>query len=190
MLILFPLSSGCRKKGAVSVTAPVSLPLNHTVVSAPKAITPEIPVIPVPKLVTPPTIPKATAPPNSFDLGEASFRARKYANAARSYEAYLQKNPEASDLDLALFHLGLSLALANTSAKNMSQAEQTLKRLVTEFPGSPYREPAEAILQLQSQVEKLKTDLREKDAKFKLLSEELQKLKDIDLQRRPSAPPY
>ena len=187
---LLSSSSGCRQKTAVPVTAPVSQATKLKADSAPMAITPKVSVMPVSEPVEPITKAKVAAPPSSLDLGEANYQARKYANAARLFEAYLQKNPTSSDRDMVLFRLGMSLALADNSTEDMRRAEQTLKRLVAEYPASPFREPAEAILYLQSQIESLKADLKEKDAKLKLLSEELQKLKEIDLQRRPSSPSY
>ncbi len=123
-------------------------------------------------------------------MGEASFQARNYVKAARSFEDYLRTHPESANRDVVLFRLGLSLALTDSSGRNMRRAEEVLKRLVAEFPGSPYKGPAEFILGLQSQVESLKEDIKEKEARIKLLSEELQKLKEIDLQRRPSRPSY
>ena len=89
---------------------------------------------------------------------------------------------------MVLFRIGLSFALTDGTAGKMHSAEKVLKRLIDEYPKSPYRGPAEFILKLQLQVENLKADLKEKEAKIKLLSEELQKLKEIDLQRRPSRP--
>ena len=57
------------------------------------AITPEIPAPPEPAPVEPVIAPKVAAVPSSLDLGEASFQARNYAKAARSFEDYLKKNP-------------------------------------------------------------------------------------------------
>jgi methyl-accepting chemotaxis protein len=47
---------------------------------------------------------------------------------------------------------------------------------------------AELILGLQAQIEKLKSDVKERDDRIKRLSDELQKLKDIDMQHRPTRP--
>jgi outer membrane protein assembly factor BamD (BamD/ComL family) len=143
----------------------------------------------VPAPAEPAIAPKVAAVPNSLDLGEASFQARNYAKAIRYFEDYLRAHPKAANRDGVLFRLGLSLAM-DSSVRNMRRAEEILKRLVAEFPASPYKGPAEFILGLQLQVESLKEDIKEKEARIKLLSEELQKLKEIDLQRRPSRPSY
>jgi hypothetical protein len=189
LAFLLPLSSGCRKK----VAAPNAVPARNSVKlpadSAPPAITPAVPVPPVPAPVEPAIAPKVATAPNSLELGEASFQARNYVKAAGHFDDYLRAHPKSANRDVVLFRLGLSLAMER-SGRNMRRAEEVLKRLVAEFPGSPYKGPAEFILGLQSQVESLKEDIKEKEARIKLLSEELQKLKEIDLQRRPSRPSY
>jgi hypothetical protein len=189
LAFLLPLCSGCRKKVAAPSVVPVQNSAPLPADSAPPAITPDIPAPSVPEPVEPAMTPKITAVPNSLDLGESSFQARNYVKAVRSYEDYLRTHPKAANRDVVLFRLGLSLIM-DGSVRNMRRAEEVLKRLVAEFPGSPYKGPAEFILGLQSQVESLKEDIKEKEAKIKLLSEELQKLKEIDLQRRPSRPSY
>ena len=190
LAFLLPLFSGCRKKVAAPNAVPAQNSAKLPADSAPQAITPAIPTPSVPLPVEPVIAPKVAVAPNSLDLGEASFQARNYVKAARSFEDYLRKNPGSANRDVVLFRLGLSLALTDSSGRNMRRAEEVLKRLVAEFPGSPYKGPAEVILGLQSQVESLKEDIKEKEARIKLLSEELQKLKEIDLQRRPSRPSY
>ena len=189
LAFLLPLFSGCRKKIAVPNPVPVENSAKLPADSAPPAITPPIPEPSVPAPVEPVIEPKVAATPTSLDLGDASFQARNYVKAARYYYDYLRTYPKSADRDGVLFRLGLSLAM-DSSGRNMRRVEEVLKRLVTEFPGSPYRSPAEFILGLQSQVESLKEDIKEKEARIKLLTEELQKLKEIDLQRRPSRPSY
>jgi len=122
-------------------------------------------------------------------VGEANFQAGNYRQAVRFFEDFLNANPKSKNRDQALFHLGLSHALANDSSRDLRQTEVVLKRLITEFPSSPYKNQAEFILGLQAQIEKLRSDVKDREDKIKRLSEELQKLKEIDLQRRPSHPP-
>jgi hypothetical protein len=184
---LMPAFSGCRKKVAVPADAPPQSAPEHQAERSLPAITPAIP-LPEPETVEPAPEPTANAEPTSLSLGEASFQAGKYARAAQLFEDHLKKNPASPNRDVVLFRIGLSYAVAEGSGRNMRRAEEALKRLVAEFPASPYKGPAEFILGLQSQVESLKVDIKEKEARIKLLSDELQKLKDIDLQRRPSLP--
>ena len=187
LAILLPLFSGCRKKVPAPSVVPAQNSAQLPADSAPPAITPDIPAPALPEPVEPVLAPTVEAVPSSLDLGEAGFRARNYVKAAKHYEDYLEAHPTSANRDVVLFRLGLSLAM-DSSVKNMRRAEEFLKRLVTEFPGSPYKGPAEFILGLQSQVESLKEDIKEKEARIKLLSEELQTLKEIDMQRRPSRP--
>ena len=190
LAFLLPLFSGCRKKVSVPTAVPEQKPAELPADLVPQAVTPDIPEPPAPEPVEPVIAPKVAAAPSSLDLGEASFRARDYVNAAKYFADYLNKHPKSPNGDVVLFRLGLSLALIDGSGKNMRRLEDVLKRLVAEFPRSPYKGPAEFILGLQSMVESLKEDNKEKEARIKLLSEELQKLKEIDLQRRPSRPTY
>jgi TolA-binding protein len=126
---------------------------------------------------------------NSYDLAEMNFESGKFSEAAHSIEEYLKDNPKPQNLDRALFQLGMSRLLSGDLNREMRRAEPAFKRLIAEFPNSPYKRQAEFILGLQAQIEKLKTDVQEREERLKRLSEELQKLKEIDMQRRPSRPP-
>jgi len=181
---------GCLKKISAPVSSPKQTAESAPAESAPQAITPtEIPSSKSDTVATSPA-PKIVAEPSSFDRGEESFKAGDYINAARSFEDHLKTGTISEKRDTALFYLGLSRALSDNSNRNMRRAEEALKRLIAEYPSSPYKAPAEFILELQTQVESLLLDLKEKEAKIKQISEELQKLKEIDLQRRPSRPPF
>lgn len=120
-----------------------------------------------------------------LEVGEKNFEARNYYQAITSFEAFLSGDPKSTQCDRALFYLGFSRALTN----EMSRANAAFRRLVREFPKSPYRDQAEFILGLEAQMDGLRSDVKDRDARIKQLSEELQRLKEIDLQRRPSRPP-
>jgi tetratricopeptide (TPR) repeat protein len=172
------VSWSCHRKTAVSPPIPTSIP--------------ETTKIEPPPAITPPTIPPAKAPPpkpittpSSFDLGETSFQLGKYARAAKYYEAYLKASPK-ENRDTALYHLALSRALASDSSRDLNQTGAALKKLISEYPKSQFKDQAEFILGLINQTEKLRLEVKERDEKAKRLNEELQKLKDIDMQRRPS----
>jgi hypothetical protein len=180
---------GCHRK----VTAPISNPkqteTSPPAESAPQAITPTVIPPSKPEPIEPSPVPIIVAAPSSLEIGETSFKAGDYSKAARSFEDYLRTGSRSENRDRALFYLGLSRALSNNANRNMRRAEDALKRLIVEFPASLYKGPAELMLGLQAQIENLQSDLKEKEAKIKQLSEELQKLKEIDMQRRPSRPP-
>jgi TolA-binding protein len=179
-------SWGCHKKS--SATPPPLEPKTPPVIeNIPSAITPKVPTLPKPAPAEPISLPRTI--PKELDLGEADLQAGKYQKAAMAFESFLKANPNSEDRDKGLFYLGLSRALAGNTARNPRQAEASFKQLISEFPNSPYRIQAEFVLGLQSQIEKLRSDVKEREERIKKLSEELQKLKEIDLQRRPSRPP-
>ncbi len=192
MLLVFLMSWGCRKKAPVVVPLPAPTETNPP--STPPTTPPEIQPAPhklPPEPISPqPTpLPIVVPDPSGLDLGEMNFQLGDYAKAAQFFEDYLKANPNLRDRDKALFHMGLSYALSGNSSKNRLQAEAALKRLITEFPNSQYKSQAEFILMLQAQIEALKSDVKKREMRIKQLSEELQKLKEIDMQRRPSRPP-
>jgi hypothetical protein len=183
------VSWGCiGKKAAVTAPTPATAPKPHeTAEPAPSAVIPPPTTAPAPLEPTP--LPQTITSPSNLELGEMNFRLGNYPKAIKAFEAYLSANPNAKSRDQALFHLGLSRALAVDSSRDMRQADAAFKRLISEFPKSQYKDQAEFILGFQVQIDKLKLDLKEREDRIKKLSEELQALKDIDLQRRPSRPP-
>jgi tetratricopeptide (TPR) repeat protein len=181
VILLLPL--GCKKKPSVEPPAPEEAASMNPV---PSAITPNVPD-------SSKTAPADPAPPantpaafDNLNLGEADFYAEKYQQAALSFESFLEANPESERRDQALFLLALSRALADSSYRSQRQSEAALKQLITEFPDSPYRKQAEYILALKAQIEGLRSGIRKRDEAVKELSEELKRLKQIDMQRRPS----
>jgi hypothetical protein len=180
------ISLGCHKKPAAVVLPPAAPATNTEAAPVPEAVTPGI--VHAPADFEPSPIAKTITPPSNLELGEIYFRTGHYPEAIRELEAFLKSNPKSAGCDRALFQLGLSRALAKDSAHNMRLFETNLRKLISEYPRSPYRDQAEFVLLLQSQIEKLKSDVKDRDEKIKKLSEELQALKDIDLQRRPSRP--
>ncbi len=162
----------------------------------------------------PPTVTVRPPPkpplPSSLEIANESFDSGLYDEAARSYEAYLNEDAAAADHDQALFKLGLSYALAGKIPEDFNRAQIQLRTLVTQFPRSRYRPEAEYILSLQTDIEKLRLGLREneegirsrdtmiherderikeRDEKIRRLTQELERMKKIDLERRPSRPP-
>jgi tetratricopeptide (TPR) repeat protein len=190
-VILFALlfSLGCHKKAQTAVPSPPESKTPPLSASTPPAVTPQVPTLPKPAPAEPISLPKTDVGLKDLELGEADFQDGNYQKAALSFEAYLSINPKSENRDKALFYLGLSRALASDSGRNARQTEAVFKQLISQFPDSPYKVQAEYILGLQAQIERLRSDVRERDEKVKKLSEELQKLKEIDMQRRPSRPP-
>jgi outer membrane protein assembly factor BamD (BamD/ComL family) len=137
--------------------------------------------------------------------GEIAFEKADFGQAVLAYENYLRGNPDPSDHDRVLFRLALAYAIPDHPSHNPARSTELLNRLVALFPRSPLKPQAEYILRLQAESESLKASnestqaiqaelektragLRERDERIKLLREELDKLKKIDLERRPSRP--
>lgn len=182
ILLLTLLLGGCHRKSA----APVSVPTRS--IAPPAAVTPTIPAH-RPVALAPAFIPRKISVPSDLELGEVYFQLGDYSRSALLYESFLRENPKSRDRDKALFHLGLARSLAEDSGRDWGLAAAAFRRLIAESPESPYRDQAEFILGLQEQIEKLRSDVRERDERIKRLSEELQRLKEIDMQRRPTRPP-
>jgi tetratricopeptide (TPR) repeat protein len=190
LLILVSLVTcwGCSRK--VQVQAPAqrgSSGAGSSSEAAPEAVTPSV-IPPPPAPLEPAPLPTTIAKTSSYELCELNFQVGNYTKAAAACESFLRNNPKAAHRDTAWFHLGLSRALARDSGRDWNKAELAFKRLLSEFPKSQYNAQAEFILGLQAQIEKLKSDVKEREDRIKRLSEELQKLKDIDMQRRPTRP--
>jgi len=207
ILIITPLliltAIGCRKE--VTPVTPEPPPLvpessQAEFVQAPSAITPpEQRVMVKPQEETPhettvsPEITmeapqrEAAVHPKLFLEAEQNFAAGNYRQAAQTYEKFLNTFPKAAERDQALLHFGFSLALSGGD-QDLLQTEAALRRLIAEFPQSPYRRQAELILDMKTRIERLQSDVKERDERILQLSDELRKLKSIDLDRRSSRP--
>ena len=189
LMCLMLVAGGCHKKPSVPAPAPPPDTTSSSAKAAPAAVIPAEAEAESMSPADPATLPNAVGAKNPFDLGQRNFRTGKYQQAARAFEEFLSANPKSANRDEALFYAGLSHLLASDAGRNARSAEAAFKRLIAEFPNNAYSNQAALILALQDQVEKLKADVKERDEKIKRLAEELQKLKNIDMQRRPSRPP-
>jgi tetratricopeptide (TPR) repeat protein len=171
-------------------------------VTGPPPTPPPMPVSPPPPVPLPSTWPELPLPPSvlsappepllpkNYRDGETSFQTGKYADAIRSYEKYLLEDPVTQYRDVAMFKLGLANTLACASAecraRSLEKSQEQFKRLVSLFPKSPYSTEARFILSLQNDIEKMKTDAKSREEKIKKLTDELERLKKIDLERQTS----
>jgi tetratricopeptide (TPR) repeat protein len=183
---LLLLLCGCHKKSSPVVPALPTTPAGPAELP-PEAVTPPPP--PKPAALESAPLPKTIAAPNYLELGETNFQLGRYRQAIRAYEAFLSANQKSAKREQAWFYLGLSRVLTNDASRDLRKSESAFRRLIAEFPASPFRSQAEFILGLHDQIEKLRSDVKDRDEKIKKLSEELQTLKNIDMQRRPSKPP-
>ena len=190
MLLAMSLAQdACHKKPTVAATP---LP-------SPPVAKPEPPPDPEP---APPPVP--TPPPvDYFQRGEELFGGGDYARAAEAYEKFLYDSPTEKHKDQALFQLAIIYAVPGSPTHDLQKAILLLKRVAANFPESPWKAQAQLILDLQADVDRLKSETKEKDERIRdrneriremeerivRLTSELEKLKKIDMERRPTRPP-
>jgi len=180
------VSWGCHRNSSLTTQAP----------APPKRIEPEAvtPPIAATELETIPAEPASEAKekpePGDLELGEMHFMAGNYPQAIKALEAFLSTKPKPKGSNRALFYLALSQTL-DSDSKNDQKVASAFKKVIDDSSDSTYKSQAKFILNLlnlPAQADKLRSDIKERDERIKKLSEELQVLKEIDLQRRPSRP--
>jgi hypothetical protein len=189
------VSWGCQRNSPVATQAPTLATAEVAPTQVASAESPPPAVTPPPEETELETIPEEPASeakekpePGDLELGETFFKNGKYQQAGNVFEDFYRKNPRSKDSDRALFYLGLSRTLATDSSRDPRQPEAAFRQLIKDFRNSIYFSQAKYILNLLDQADKLRLDIKERDERVKKLSEELQVLKEIDLQRRPSRP--
>jgi hypothetical protein len=176
------LTGACRK-------APVRPPAVPPPAPPVSAAPPPIPVPEVwPELPLPPSrLPAPPEPPipKNFRDGEASFMSGNYPGAIRGYEKFIREDPITQFKDVAMFRLAMSQALVCQVPECRARSMDEFKRLVAKYPKSPYSAEARLILNMQAEIERVKSDVKSRDDRIKKLTDELERLKKIDLERRP-----
>jgi len=133
-------------------------------------------------------VPAPPPPPDYFQLGEKYFLIGDYSNAAEAYNTYLRQKPAAANRDYVLFRLALAYAFPESPVYSAPQSMQLLQQ-VARLPESQYKPEAQLLLRLLEGTDRLKADVSKRDERIKELTRELEKLKQIDMQRRPIRPP-
>ena len=113
-----------------------------------------------------------SAPFDYFQEGERNLRAGNYAEAVKAYETHIQNQPAAENQDLALLRLALVYAVAPDPMRDLERSATTLRRLVSSFPQSSWRPQAELMLELQTKLNKLQSEVAEKDDHIRRLRTE------------------
>ena len=153
--------------------------------------------------------------PTAIELGDQSLRDGLYDRAVQHYQRYLVERPGAPDRDVALFREALASALSGPAG--LQPARTLFDQLITLFPRSFYTVEARLILQLLQDLDKTSVKLSEtsvklsetsaklsetsvklsetsvrlgeKETQLKKVAGELDRLKKIDMERRPVRPP-
>ena len=124
-------------------------------------------------------------PPDHFQTAEAHFQAGDYGRAAEFYPLYLEGDPGAADRVKALFHLGLVYALPASPLQDLERAKTLFRQIGMLFPESPEAAQADFIVELLTRQELLQSDLSRSKSRIEQLSEALERIKEIDMQRQP-----
>jgi tetratricopeptide (TPR) repeat protein len=173
------LVPACHRKAAappVQVSVPLPLPLPGP--------TPTPQPSPIPD-----TIPSLPSTGGYFDLGEKYFQVGDYPRAAKAYETYLRSSVSLANQDQALFRLALTHYLPESPVRDIPRAINLYRLLVKSFPQSAFRPQAQMIIGMQAEIDRMRVDVGKRDERIQELTRELEKLKQIDMQRRPPGSP-
>ena len=179
-IVLFLVA--CHKNPA-KPAAPAPAPPQPAPATPPPVPVPETwPELPLPpsRLPAPPEPPL----PKDFRDGEAYFLSGKYVEAVKSYERYIRDYPVTQFKDVAMFKAGMAQALACPSPECRARSQDQFRRLVARFPQSPYSAEARFVLTLLGENDKMKSEAKARDDRLKKLTDELERLKKIDLGRK------
>lgn len=117
--------------------------------------------------------------------GDAYFEAGDYAKAIEAYETYLSGRSSAKNQDRILFQLALAYLMPDGGAYDPGRARERLERLIALFPKSPYRPQAKAMLKLNREVEKLRSEVAWREDRIRSLERDIEALKsDADQKQR------
>lgn len=144
--------------------------------------------LPVDVPIEEPLPPNPTPTPEAFLQAEEHFKQGEYQQAIEEYQAYLDIYPDSQSRERVLFNIALSHALAPWPVRNFSKSEAALNLLLEEYPNSAYRNGIKLIFELIAQIRQLDRNVRIRNAEITRLEEELNRLKEIDLKRRPTRP--
>jgi len=127
--------------------------------------------------------------PGDFDVAEERFNLKDYPVAVEFYESYLSEFPDTENAETACFRIAVSHCLPASSLYSVDGCRDLLNQLVQKYPESVHSISAALLLKHYSDLDRLRTDSAALKRKVSELTEELEKLKSIDLQRRKDLPP-
>jgi hypothetical protein len=171
------LLTACHKRRQVAAPPPAPAVM-------PKPVRPE----PIPARIDN-TIPSPAPGPDYAKIGDQFFEAHNYPKAAEAYTVYLHDHASGANADHALFRLAMTHLLPDSPLHDVPRATGLLQQVITRFPDSPFRPQSEYLLSLQGEIDRLHSDLSKRDDRIRELTQELERLKQIDMQRRPQRAP-
>ncbi len=178
LLIVLAGAAGCKNKSANRVPQPVIT--NTPPPSEPLVVDPLPPPMPPARPVVEEPPPP---PPPEPDKGDLSFQNGSYEEAAVAYENDLQSDPQAPPE--RLIRLAIAYQLGPDPESKRDRVVQLLKAAIEAKPDGELVGVAESMLALLERNRSLIQDSAQKDRRIRQLSDELERLKQIDLRRRP-----
>jgi len=177
-LVLALILAGCHRRTPIAalppaVSPPVSAP-SPEIAPPDSDRVPALPLTPVPPSTPAPRPVPAPPAPSPLERADDAFSAGNYAEAAREYDNYLQHQTSGPRRDEALFRLALALALPPNTNPDWNRITLLLKQLIDQYPQSGLKPAATVILSLATDSQR----------RIRQLSTELEKLKQIDAERR------
>jgi tetratricopeptide (TPR) repeat protein len=129
---------------------------------------------------TPPPVLKT---PTDRELGDRSFLKRDFRLAVEAYRRHLDADPEASDRDITLLRLAISLAMLSTLEKRLTLPDSVLTE-IKDSPESPHAAEAELLLLLDSEIRELRGTLADQEREVERLSASLETFWERENRRR------
>jgi hypothetical protein len=105
--------------------------------------------------------PPAPAPETPLERADRLFEEKRYAEAVAEYTAWLAENGTAPPADHVLLRLALARLSSGTRVYDPEAARALLRRLVRDFPDSPYRPAVELILGWHRDLDRVREQLEE-----------------------------
>lgn len=139
---------------------------------------------------TPPSQPLPPPPPQELIEADARFDSGDWAAAATLYQSIVADNPELIPprLDRIHFRLGLIHANPDSSLWNPEKARDLLTPLA-QATGNEYQTQASILVTLLQQLTKIEGQYASTKKELRRVSEELEKIKEIDRARRHNPGP-
>ena len=103
-----------------------------------------------------------------------------YARAADAYETYLRQDAPTGNQDRALFRLALIYAVAKSPIRDLPKALNLLEELVNRFPDSSFKPQAEFVLDIERELETLRSNVSNRDERIRELSQEASRVLDLE----------
>lgn len=124
--------------------------------------------------------------PDLLSDANQAFESRDYLKAAQLYQAYIDSGASPRKLEEIVFQQSLALMGVDHTHGLGDACEQALNRLLQDYPESPFRTQAHALLSFHGRLHGLQQQLNESEAKLESQTKSLASLNQriADLEAR------